>query len=216
MKLEKPVAVLFDWDLTLADSFFALADAFNYALTKNGAQARTNEQVEAATAFSLKENLIMVFGKEGWEKAKNDFNTHYLEIVGQKVKLMDGAAGLLDKLKEKFNCPFGVVSNKTIDLLQEEINALGLGDIMDVVIGSEMASANKPSPAPVLMAIEKLGLSAGKHIWYVGDTISDARAGMGAGCTTIIIAKPDEAIALEKPEVYVGSIADLRKNVLGI
>lgn len=214
--LQKPSAILFDWDLTLSDNFSAIVKSYNHVLTRFAMAPWSKEKIRAATAFSLKDNFTRIFGADKWQEAAGVFRECYAEIHIAETKLIDGAYETLDLLKNKYGCPFGVVSNKTPLFLREEIDYVGLGDIMDVIVGAGEASADKPSPAPVLMAIEKLGLSAGKHIWYIGDTISDAKAGIAAGCTTIMITEPDEAIEQENPDVYVGSIAELRKLVLDI
>ena len=70
-----------------------------------------------------------------------------------------------------------------------------LADLFAVVITMEDAPA-KPSPEPVALALEKLGVN---QAWMIGDTPDDIRAARAAGVLPLGVCAPgaDEARALE-------------------
>lgn len=78
----------------------------------------------------------------------------------------------------------GVLTNSAADAGRAALAAAGLGDVLDVVAGSDEAGAHKPDPRPYRLAAERLGLPAGEvclvaaHWW---DVLGAARAGLRTG-----------------------------------
>ena len=56
----------------------------------------------------------------------------------------------------------GIVSAKRSDIVQLAFDALGFGDVMDVVVGSEEAPRGKPYPDQILVALDRLGAEPGR------------------------------------------------------
>ncbi len=56
--------------------------------------------------------------------------------------------------------PRGVVSNKAGKFLRAEVVHLGWSPHFGAVVGAGDARADKPDPAPILMALEQLGFPA--------------------------------------------------------
>ena len=81
----------------------------------------------------------------------------------------------------------GVVSNKQGPLLRAEALHLGWDQHFGPLIGAGDATADKPNPAPILMALESLGLSPASDIWYVGDTALDMQAARAAGVRAVLM-----------------------------
>jgi phosphoglycolate phosphatase len=81
----------------------------------------------------------------------------------------------------------GVVSNKQGPLLRAEALHLGWDRHFGPLIGAGDAVADKPSPAPILMALQSLGLSPAPDIWYVGDTALDMQAARAAGLRAVLM-----------------------------
>jgi HAD superfamily hydrolase (TIGR01509 family) len=65
------------------------------------------------------------------------------------------------------------------------VEALGLREKPDIVDGSHVAHA-KPAPDLLLLAAERLGVSAG-GCWAIGDSTWDARAAVAAGMTAVCV-----------------------------
>lgn len=61
---------------------------------------------------------------------------------------------------------------------------LGLGELVQVVLGGDSLPVKKPDPAPLHEALRRLG-HRGPGATMVGDGVQDLRAGKAAGCSTI-------------------------------
>ena len=64
-------------------------------------------------------------------------------------------------------------------------------DLFGVVVCLEDAPI-KPDPAPVRLALERLGVA---HAWMIGDTPDDVRAARDAGVVPIGVPAPGETVA---------------------
>jgi phosphoglycolate phosphatase len=88
-----------------------------------------------------------------------------------------------------------MVSNKEGNTLRKEIKEMGWDIYFECMIGSMDAIKDKPNPEPVYMALEKMNLQKGNHIWFVGDTTVDIECAHSSGCTPILygdkVAAPD-------------------------
>lgn len=178
-----PRAILFDWDNTLIDGWAAIEAGLNAAFAAFGKPAWTRGQVLANVRKSLRDSFPEHFGDE-WERARDIFyeavHATHLQVIRplpETLAMLDGAAHL----------PLGVVSNKQGKLLRAEAAHLGWNDRFLTLIGAGDAIADKPSAAPLLMALAQMGLPAGPEIWYVGDTSIDMQAARAAGCTAVLL-----------------------------
>ncbi len=70
--------------------------------------------------------------------------------------------------------------------LQGLLPALGLGELIEVVVVSSAAGAAKPSPLPFLQALDRLQLTA-KRAWHVGDSPEDVAGANAAGLPCLLI-----------------------------
>jgi phosphoglycolate phosphatase len=107
--------------------------------------------------------------------------------------------------------PLGVVSNKAGRFLRAEVLHLGWAAHFGSVIGAGDAAADKPDPAPILMALEQLGFSAGPEVWYLGDTALDMTAARAAGVTAVLVgdASHDGGVERAAPDLHVHSAHEL-------
>lgn len=198
-QLLEPRAILFDWDNTLIENWRNIQAALNAALTDAGRDPLDLEQVKILARHAAGAVLPQLFGA-GAERARTIFYTHFAANHLAGLRIMEGAEGLMDQLLLK-NVPLGIVSNKKGDLLRREVSHLGWDKRFKTVIGAQDATADKPDPAPIYLALEKLDISPGPDIWMVGDTDVDMRAGQAAGCATILIGPgPSDASLMENLE----------------
>jgi phosphoglycolate phosphatase len=194
-----PRAILFDWDNTLVDGWAAIEAGLNAAFAAFGKPTWTRAQVLENVRFSLRESFPRHFGAE-WERARDIFYGAVTEVHLDVVRALPGTAEMLAAASPR---PLGVVSNKQGPLLRREARHLGLDSHFDTLVGAGDASADKPAAAPLLHALDALGLSAGAAIWYVGDTAVDMQAARAAGCTAVLLgdAAHDGGVAACAPDL---------------
>jgi len=181
---EAPRAILFDWDNTLVDGWAAIEAGLNAAFREFGLPQWNRAQVLANVRRALRESFPELFGTE-WERARDIFCAEVRACHLQVLHPMPGAAAALEAGAALL--PMGVVSNKQGPLLRAEAAHLGWDRHFGPLIGAGDAAADKPNPAPILMALESLGLSPAPDIWYVGDTALDMQAARAAGVRAVLM-----------------------------
>lgn len=185
---DRPRAVIFDWDHTLADNWDAIRAALNHTLVTFGQEAWTVEETRLRVKASLRDSFPVLFG-DRWEEAKQIFLDHFAQHHLELLNPLPGSAELLAHLKER-GVYLAIVSNKRGPTLRLEVAHLGWCGYFGQVIGAEDAPADKPSPIPVGMALEGSGIAPGPDVWFVGDTSIDMECGHNAGCLPVLIRDP--------------------------
>jgi phosphoglycolate phosphatase len=208
MNFVRPRAVLFDWDNTLVENWRTIQAALNAALTDAGLPEMDMEQVMFQGRHSAQDIFPKLFG-DRWQHARMTFYDHFTQNHLAGLSIMPGAPELLDTLVEK-GVMLAVVSNKKGDLLRREINFLGWTDRFERVVGAQDAPADKPDPAPVLLALEGTGIVPGGDVWLVGDTDIDMRTAVAAGCYPILV-----GLGPADPELLSGAQPALRCHNCG-
>ena len=111
----------------------------------------------------------------------------------------------------------GVATSKRRSSAQQGMDVLGLSEFVEVLVGMEDTSTHKPDPAPVLLAVERLGGTPDQAV-YVGDAVVDMLAGQAAGTATVAVtwgAGHPEALAVAHPDAVAVDAVQLRKVLLG-
>lgn len=177
---------IFDLDGTLINSLDDLTDATNYMLSAMAKGNITGEQVKKLVgqgARSLVERAIPGISPEELERALGYFITYNDEHIVDKTRLYPGVRGALMSLREA-GYRLAVISNKNSALCRKVIEALGVADIFEVVMGADAMPFRKPSPEPILRLLRDFGVNAENAV-IVGDSINDVAAGKAAGVWTV-------------------------------
>jgi phosphoglycolate phosphatase len=199
--------LLFDWDNTLVDGWAGIAAALNAAFRAFDKPLWTVEDTKNRVRVSLKESFPVMFG-DAWEHARDIF---YAAFHGDHLANVTPMPGAAEALAAGAPWPLGVVSNKAGKYLRAEVVHLGWSAHFGAVVGAGDAIADKPDPAPILLALERLGHPAGRDIWYLGDTALDMRAARSAGVTAVLVgdAAHDGGVEHAAPDLHVQSAHEL-------
>jgi phosphoglycolate phosphatase len=119
------------------------------------------------------------------EEAVEVFRSHYREHLADHTRLYPGVDRSLAAL-ERAGCAMAVVSNKSEAFSRAIVERLGAGARFGAVIGGDSGAAAKPSPAPVLLALERLRARPAEAL-MVGDGLNDLLSGRRAGCRTALV-----------------------------
>ena len=187
--LDRPRAVLFDWDDTLVDNWGAIADALNGTLTTFGHEPWSMDEVRRRVRASLRDSFPSLFG-ERWREARALFYRSFTDNHLAALRVLPGAAEALEILRDEA-IYLGVVSNKRGDLLRREAAHLGWQGHFGSLVGAGDADADKPAPDPVHMALRPGAIPAGAEVWVVGDTGVDMASARRAGCVAVLIGGAD-------------------------
>jgi phosphoglycolate phosphatase len=208
--LERPSAIIFDWDNTLVDSWPTIHDALCTMFAAMGMPAWTLEDTKARVRNSLRDTFPAMFGSR-WEDARQLYLDAFRASHIERLAVLPGVAELLDRLVAE-GIYLAVVSNKTGSLLRAEAEHLGWGRYFPHLVGAGDAIADKPDAAPVLMALAGSGIAPGPQVWFVGDTAVDMHCAINSGCVPVLLGVPEpseEALANHKPALVFADCASL-------
>ena len=203
LKSSRPSALLFDWDNTLVDGWAGITAALNAVFVAFDRPLWSVDDTKNRVRVSLRESFPVMFG-DRWEHARDIFYSTLTDRHLDHVTAMPGVPEVLDIGSA---WPQGVVSNKAGAFLRREVIHLGWGGFFGPVIGAGDASADKPDPAPILMALRQLGQPADPSVWYMGDTALDMVAARAAGVTAVLIGNADHDGGVERaaPDIHFSS-----------
>jgi phosphoglycolate phosphatase len=210
-------AILFDWDGTLVDSLDALYQA--------------NVAVLAAFGLPFDADLYrrhftpdwrLMYRRLGVPEARlGEANERWLRCYegGASTTLFPGVTGALDRLRRS-GVRIGLVTAGDRSVVGPQLVRLGVEDRFDVTVFGDDLAAHKPDPAPLLHALERLGLrGSARTAAYVGDVADDMRmaAAVGARGVGIPSALSDaRALLAAGASEIAPSVVDWVDRVVGI
>lgn len=181
-------AALFDWDGTLLDSREALLDAWHSA----------TEQILATRFPVTADEERLVFTKPGAElfpqvagdagraaRLSDAFQGAY-ETASKQVRPFPGVVEMLTVLRDQ-GVALAVVTSKSRLRFEADARHIGVHELIDLAVCQEDSATHKPDPAPVLRALEMLGVSPDRAV-LAGDTPVDVEAGAAAGLPVLGVA----------------------------
>ena len=205
-----PRAVLFDWDNTLVDNWISIHDALNTTFAAMDHEPWSLTQVRARVRASARETFPHLFGERA-DEAMRIFYDRFEAAHLNTLTSLPGANELLDTL-DAAGIYLGVVSNKHGEFLRREARQLGWQDRFTRLIGAGDASADKPSTAPIVLALEGSGFAPGASCWYVGDALIDIECAQNAGCVAVLVGNEHGAETAEaNPDIWLSDLTALAK-----
>lgn len=180
--MRKARAVLFDFDLTLADLTLGAVECVNYALGAMALPRAEPEAIRATIGFSLAATLASLTGLTEPALAR-DFSAHFVKRadlrMAELTSVFPEVAETLDRLKSA-GIKAGIVSTKFRYRIETILARQGLSEAFDVIVGGEDVMRHKPDPEGLVKAVDRLGMRPGDSL-YVGDHPVDAEAAVAAG-----------------------------------
>ncbi|WP_262028088.1 phosphoglycolate phosphatase [Microvirga sp. Mcv34] len=177
-------AIIFDLDGTLVDSARDLMDAVNILLAHEGLRPIDLVEVKSMIgdgAAKLVERAVSATG--GDLSRLPTLVAHFLQIYeGKASHHTEAYPGVADTLAglRSLGLPLAVVTNKPYGATIAILEALDLRAFFDAVVGGDTLPERKPHPAPILAALNQLGV-APEAALMVGDNYHDVQAARSAG-----------------------------------
>ena len=174
-------AVVCDWDGTLLDSRAALLGAWHEATEQVLGRRFPATADEEREVFTLPGSSIwprLAADDRQLQALAERFQEAY-ESTGELVRAFPGVPDALAELHAA-GVAVAVVTSKARRRFSLDSQRAGLDGLIDVSVCDGDAPAPKPDPRPVLVALDRLGVSADDAL-MVGDTPVDVAAGLRAG-----------------------------------
>ena len=168
--------VLFDFDMTLADSSYSITDALNLIAQSRGLRSVTRREVLRVIGLPIAESWMALWGEfdESWLA---EYREKFVPMEYKGLRLFPGAREVLESLRG-LGIKLGVASNRRNVL--PALEATDIARYFDSVVGLQDVVLPTPSPDVVVESMERLGVGS-EETWYVGDTADDMRTAVAAG-----------------------------------
>ena len=206
--------VIFDLDGTVVDTVELIVESFRYATRTVMGEELPDELITAGVGQPLMtqmERLSPRHARELYDVYREYNHRRHDELI----RGYEGMEEMLAALKAAGR-RLGIVTSKSRDTTGMAFRAVGLEEHFDAIVTASDTVEHKPSAAPILLCLERLGAAADEAI-YVGDSPVDIHAGAAAGVATAAVAWGvfgREALLAASPDYWVGDPAALLRLCL--
>jgi HAD superfamily hydrolase (TIGR01509 family) len=203
------LAVVFDFDGVLADTAAGWARA-EAAFCRAHDVAYTAELAARTHGVALEDAVAILTGPRVAEMSAGAELLRRLagEHVPAQARVVRGAVDVLTAVRAA-HLPVAVASNSERDLLERLIEALELGDLVDVVVSASDVARPKPAPDVYLAATSLLGVAPDTAV-VVEDSPTGAAAARAAGCRVVHFG--EVPAASDRTSARVDSAAQVRSH----
>ncbi len=216
--------LIFDLDGTLIDSSGDLALAVNHMLTTlnlatydldtihhwvgNGAETLVKRALSGSTTIdtTLEESY--------WREALEIFLDFYAKNLAVATVTYPNVPTTLKTLKER-GYRLAILTNKPYPFVEPILEALGLDDLFELILGGDSLEKKKPDPMPLLHVCQKLGISTNESV-MIGDSKNDILAAKSANMDSIGVTygyNYGESIKHYEPTVVYDKFEDIVKSL---
>ena len=175
-------AVVFDFDLTLADSSAGIIDCVNHALGCLELPPASERRIVESIGLSLADTFAYVSGQidDGMARAFTDHFIARADQVMAGLTVLYACVPSVVRTLQAAGLAQGIVSGKFRYRIEGVMARERLEDCFGVIVGAEDTPHHKPDPSGLALAVERLGCRP-EEVVYVGDHPVDAQAARGAG-----------------------------------
>lgn len=220
-KVERFEAAFLDADGTLFDSSDSLFYCTAYAIRTHLGYEITRGDMIRGAGFPFEESLWRVAQCDPREAS--NLRTHYIDYYHgntHQISPFPGVAETLEAFK-RAGLKTAIVSTRGLASLILLVQSNGFSELIDTIVGEddvlELGRKLKPSPDPLYLAMERIGLYVPSRIAMVGDTDKDILAGKAAGTYTVGVTygHMEEEIRNYSADNYVSSFPEVKPILIG-
>jgi pyrophosphatase PpaX len=205
-------AILFDLDGTLADSVELILRCYRHTMRRHLGAERPDQEWIRGMGRPLRDQ-ITAFARSPEEAAAmvETYVAHQRALHDELMRPYPGVVEALAALEAR-GVPMALVTSKRPELTRRALDRCGILRHFDVVITPDDVTRGKPDPEPVLLAMERLGVTRHDLTLFVGDSPHDIDAGRAAGVrTAAALWGPftEEEVLRSAPDYLLRTIAEL-------
>lgn len=202
-------AVVFDWDLTLWNSWDIHMALMNQTAEALGYPQPTTADLGVEYSRPFLEHLAWFFPGDQ-EIVLETYMSYYHAVVWQEQRLYPGILELIKRFKDKAYRT-AILSDKRQDFGVPEFESSGLGGLIDRSVFFADGMLPKPDPAGLQDVMESLEVSP-EECLFIGDSYRDIecakRAGAWSGAALWASVEPELVITLQ-PEFLWNKVGDV-------
>ncbi len=177
-------AIIFDIDGTLLDSEEANVASYQRIFEKAGYPIPSRNTIVSLLHLTKQDTITTL--ASGMPAEEITALQEFARGVAYPIELLHifpHSPEAVVSLSQKYK--LGLASNRLKKSIEVYFTVSGLRDYFSVVVGADDVTYPKPSPEPLLKALDQLKIT-NDHTVYVGDTYVDLRAARGAGMKAVL------------------------------
>jgi phosphoglycolate phosphatase len=208
--VNRPAAVIFDFDGTLVDSYEAIAASVNHVRSGHGLPPLSTAEVRRHVGRGPIHLLRHTVPGSDVEIDLAKYRAHHPSVLRSGTRLLPSVAKTLHELKGA-GFRLGICSNKPRVFTGQLVQILGLTGLIDAVVGPEDAPRIKPAPDMLLAILSRLALTPARAL-YIGDMVVDIETARSAGVAVWVIptgSDSEETLARASPDRSLGTFSEI-------
>jgi pyrophosphatase PpaX len=174
--------VLFDLDGTVIDTGAIILASMRHAAETVIGGSYTDAELLAAVGGPGLEAQMETLDPGRVDELVRVYREHN-EPLHDTIAVCAGMDAALDELKARGH-RLGIVTAKRRVTVELAFARIPIEHLFDTVVGGDETDRHKPDPAPLLLALERMGADA-RDAAYVGDSPFDMQAAKAAGLYAI-------------------------------
>ena len=183
-------AIIFDLDGVLIDTEPLYLKAGNLLVEQDGAlPISERESKEVLLGTTVEETWRRIIGLRGLTRPLEYYLDRYdaavREVLGGDMVPQSGVLDLIREAKDR-GLPVGVASSSLRSWIQIKLEAIGLENAFDVLVGGDDVIRGKPEPDIYLQAARGLGVPPDECI-AIEDSPTGIASAVAAGAYTIAV-----------------------------
>ena len=206
-KQKPPVeGVLFDWDGTLINSYYADTSAYLAMFREIGIPWDVKDLEKHYSPDWYHVYRAARLPRKSWDEADQLWRAHYAK---HRPKLISGARRVLMQLGDMH--PLGLVTSGDRDRVTRQLRKFRLTTLFAARVCSGDTPRRKPHPEPLRMALRQMKLDPAACV-YVGDAAQDVEMAQRAGVRAIGVLGPyptEKRLRAAQPEFLLESLDEL-------
>lgn len=192
----RPIAILLDFDGTMADSLSVMRSSYEQFLQSQGKVPSDNE-FDSLNGPPLIKIVELLKDAHSMKASHHRLVQQYEEILDKSFATVKPAIGVFELLSEakKNDSYVGIVTSNSSTRIKAWLTQHELSEKVDFVVGSEDVTDGKPSSEPYLVALSILRRfnasyalpDLASHCVAFEDSLNGAKSARGAGIYTFLL-----------------------------
>ena len=186
MNKRKITLIVYDFDGTLVDTLFDIADAVNLSLDELGLRTLSREAICKYVGKGVERLMAQSIEDTGYSDLSHAcqlFRKHYSENLMNHTRFYPAGREILHHFRDKRQA---ICSNKPEDFVRRILVSLKSLEAFDAILGGDSLTTRKPDPEGLLHLLDRFQCSPEQAI-LVGDSPVDIETGKRAGVYTCVV-----------------------------
>lgn len=184
--MSKITTILFDFDGTLVNTNDVIIASWQHTYRYYTGKEESLEKITACFGEPLLLTMAREFPAIDPEESAGVYRTFQQENADELVTIFPGILNMLRDLKNA-GYRLAIVTSRTRESAQRYMDMFGIASYFDDMVSCEDTNVHKPNPEPILLCMQKLGVSREDCI-MIGDSPFDIKCANNAGVLSVLVA----------------------------